>query len=74
MIQRRRFAHGSSTGEHQLQRAAIKTVDAHLQVQAAAQRVSADLDELLPVAVPDALKPDDSMVIVLNRAKRAIKA
>lgn len=68
----RRFAHGSSTGAHHLQHAAVQTVDAHLRVQEAAQRVAADLDELSlsRVAEPDG---DASTMRAIERAQRSVR-
>jgi len=68
---RRRLAQGSSTGEQALQAAAVKAVDAHLKVQAAAGAVSAALDDssLPPKGIEVS---DDSIVLVIERAQRRL--
>jgi hypothetical protein len=69
MTRRRRFAHGSSTGPHQMQSIAGRAVNAHMAVQAAAARCAAAIDdapEALPLVVDD---DDDSIVQVIDQAR-----
>lgn len=72
MTRRRRLAHGSTTGAQALQCSAVRTVDAHLRVQEAAQALTCKLDEdSLPPPLGGSVEFDaeDSVVIAIDRAR-----